>query len=57
MHQVLGRIEPHAAGTLHDRLDDNGGNLPVMLGQQVGDGDHFAVRTGLAEATAGAGAK
>ncbi len=32
--QILGTVEPHAAGTLHDGLEDKCGKLARVLGKQ-----------------------
>ena len=47
--QVFGVVEPHAAGSLHDRFDDHGGQLFVMLFDDFGHRREIAVVPLLSE--------
>ena len=52
--EILRRVEPHASGALHDRLEDHRGQLVAMLLQQLRELCRVCVGARLAEATFGA---
>ena len=50
--EISGRVEPHAARALHDRLEDHRGELVAMRAQQRRDLADVVLAARLAEATA-----